>query len=95
MSVNVNLKPASNTSKWESIKSSDFAILEGTSEHPIPNGLYRIFIIIDQESSQRNIFIIPLFDGPFENSMFPYLLNNSPPPTISQKISKLNIDIEI
>jgi hypothetical protein len=95
MSVNVNLKPSTNVSKWESVKSGDFAMLEGTPEHPIPAGLYRIFIITDAETTQRNIFVVPLFDGPFDETMFPYMLNNFPLPTMTQKVGKVNIEVEI
>jgi hypothetical protein len=96
MSVNVNFKPSTNVSKWEAIKSGDFAVLEGTPEHPIPAGLYRVFIITEPEPpNHRNIFIVPLFEGPFEESMFPYMLNNFPLPTLVQKASRVSIDAEV
>lgn len=95
MSVSINIKSSTNVSKWESIKSGDFVMLEGTTEHPIPNGLYRIFIITDPELATRNIFVIPMFDGPFEESMFPYVLNNFPLPTLTQKINNISIDVEV
>lgn len=96
MSVNVNFKPSTNISKWESIKSGDFAVLEGTPEHPIPAGLYRAFIITESEPPNlRNIFIVPMFDGPFEESMFPYMLNNFPLPTLVQKANRVSIDAEV
>ena len=95
MSVNVNFKPSSNERKWESLKSGDFAVLEGTPEHPIPNGLYRVFTITDPEPPQpRNIFVVPMFEGPFNENMFPYMLNNLPLPILTQKINRVSIDAE-
>ena len=96
MSVNINFKPSTNISKWESIQSGDFVVLEGVSEHPIPNGLYRIFVFTEPEpSNHRNFFIIPMFDGPFEENMFPYMMSNFPLPTLIQKINKVSIDVEV
>jgi len=95
MSVNVNFKPSSNEKRWESLKSGDFAVLEGTPEHPIPNGLYRVFTITDPEPPQpRNIFVVPMFEGPFNENMFPYMLNNLPLPILTQKINRVSIDAE-
>ena len=104
MSVNINFRPPTNNSKWESVKSGDFVVLEGTPEHPIPQGLYRIFIITDIPTEaipilpHKNIFIIPMFDGPFDENMFPYMfpymLSNSLLPTLIQKINRINIEVE-
>jgi hypothetical protein len=94
--VNINYKQSTNVTKWESVKTGDFVMLEGTPEHPIPQGLYRIFIITEPEPpNPKSIFIVPLFDGPFENNMFPYLLNNFPLPTMVQKVNKVMIEAEV
>lgn len=96
MSVNVNFKPSTNESKWASLKSGDFAVLEGTPEHPIPQGLYRVFIITENEPPHhRNIFVVPLFDGPFAENMFPYMLNNFPLPTLIQQVIKITMEAEV
>lgn len=95
MNVNINYKQSTNITKWESVKTGDCVILEGTPEHPIPQGLYRVFIITEEITNIKNIFIVPLFEGPFADNMFPYMLNNIPLPTISQKINKITIDAEI
>jgi hypothetical protein len=105
MSVNVTIKPTSNISKWESLQSGDFAMLEGIPEHPIPNGLYRVFIVTETYPAiegKRNIFLIPMFDGPFEENAFPYILNafpyilnNFPLPIITQKVNGVTIDVEV
>lgn len=96
MSVNINFKPFTNEAKWVSLNSGDFVVLEGTPEHPIPAGLYRVFIITEPEPPHnKTIFVVPLFDGPFEGNMFPYMLNNFPLPTITQRVSKINIDVEV
>lgn len=96
MSVSVNFKPSTNESKWTALKSGDFVVLEGTQEHPIPNGLYRVFIVVEPEPPHhRTLFIVPLFDGPFQENMFPYILNNFPLPTLVQRVSKINIEAEV
>jgi hypothetical protein len=96
MSVNINFKPSSNESKWEYVKSGDFVILEGTPEHPIPNDLYRVFIISeDGPPAIRNVFIIPMSSGPFTENMFPYMLSAFPYPTIIQKVNAINIEVEV
>jgi hypothetical protein len=100
MSVNINFKPSTNNSKWETVKSGDFVVLEGTPEHPIPQGLYRVFIITEIPTEaiptppHKNIFVIPMFDGPFDENMFPYMLSNFPLPTLIQKINRINIEVE-
>lgn len=100
MSVNINFKPSTNNSKWETVKSGDFVVLEGTPEHPIPQGLYRVFIITEIPTEpiptlhHKNIFVIPMFDGPFNENMFPYMLSNFPLPTLIQKINRINIEVE-
>jgi hypothetical protein len=93
--VNINFKQSTNVTKWESVKTGDYVVLEGTPEHPIPQGLYRIFIITELETNKKSIFIVPLFEGPFENNMFPYLLDNFPLPTLVQKVNKVMIEAEV
>ena len=96
MSVNISFKPSTNESKWASLKSGDFVVLDGIPEHPIPNGLYRVFIITDAEPPHHRTFVIlPVFDGPFSENMFPYMLNNFPLPTIVHKVSKVSVDVEV
>jgi hypothetical protein len=96
MSIQINLHPSTNASKWESVKSGDFLVLDPVPEHPIPHGLYRIFIIGNEDESQgKTLFIIPMFDGPFEDNMFPYMIANPPPPTIVHKITKIKVDAEV
>ena len=96
MSVNINLKPSTNVSKWESVNSGDFLVLEGTPEHPIPSGLYRVFIIKNVEPPHnKDIFLIPIFEGPFADNMFPYVMSNLPLPTIVHKVNKINIEVEV
>jgi hypothetical protein len=92
MSVKINFKPSSNEAKWNLIKSGDFAVLEGTQENPIPQGLYRIFVAVD-EKQQKTYLLTPLFDGPFEDGMFPYMVTNMLPKLI-QPVSKLHIEAE-
>jgi len=94
--VNINFKQSTNVTKWEAVKTGDYVVLEGTPEHPIPQGLYRIFIITEpQPPNPRNIFIVPIFEGPFENNMFPYMLNNFPLPTLVHKVNKVLIEAEV
>lgn len=100
MSVNINFKPISNESKWKSIVNGDFVVIENSPNHPIPSGVYRVFIIpiditakVDIPFNQQFI-IIPMFDGPFEIGMFPYMANQ-PYPLIKQLINKINIEAEI
>jgi hypothetical protein len=96
MNVNINLKSPSNDSKWNSLQTGDFIIAEGTSEHPIPNGLYQVFIITDTNPNvPKTIIIVPIFDGPFNENMFPYMLPRSPFPILSQKVNNINIIAEV
>lgn len=96
MSVNINIKQITDNSKWETVNSGDFVILEGTPEHPIPHGLYRVFIISDSDSPlNKNIFIVPMFDGPFEGKMFPYVISNVPFPKIIHIVNHVNIEVKI
>ena len=100
MSVNINFKQPTNDSKWESVETGDYLLLEGTPNHPIPKGLYRIFIYISDvdptdNSNNKTVCLVPLFDGPFEPNMFPYMCPDINYPTIIQKINKVNIDAEV
>ena len=93
MSVNINFRPSSNDSKWDAVKNGDFAVLEGNPENPIPQGLYRIFIVSTDGGQIRVWVILPLFDGPFSEGMFPYMVN-IPPPKLVQTFNKLHIEVE-
>lgn len=100
MSVNINFRPTSNETRWNSIKNGDFAVVEGNNQHPIPMGLYRIFTIpaesqINPEVKQQNFLAIPMFDGPFQDGMFPYMISENPFPLIKQIVNKVHIDVEI
>lgn len=92
MSVNINLKQTSNEDRWLSIKSGDFAIIAGTNEHPIPEGLYRVFSVPTDDHSQW--FITPMFGESFEDGMFPYMVCN-PPPLIKQTVHRVHIEVEV
>ena len=94
MSVSINFKPSSNEDKWKTLKSGDFVFLENSTEHPIPIGLYRVFIIVgEEEPHDKNIFIVPMYDGDFGN-MFPYMVNTPPYPVMKHKVDHINIDVE-
>ena len=96
MSVNINFNETSNETKWNSIKNGDFAVIQGNTSHPIPSNLYRIFTVLDDETDQKVSFILlPMFDGPFQQNMFPYLIPTSAaPPIISKMIHKISINAE-
>jgi len=103
MSVNITVKQTNpiitNILKWKSVNSNDFVILEGSEKHPIPYGLYRIFIISDQELPPvKDIMAIPMFAGPFEENLFPYAIPLHPPeelPTIKQTINNITIEVNV
>lgn len=94
MSVNINIRQTSNETKWASIQNGDFAIIEGIPEHPLPNGLYRIFHT-PKEEAVNGYLLIPMFDGPFAENMFPYWLSEGPLPPIQQLVNKVHIEIEV
>ena len=95
MSVNININPVSNEAKWASLANGSFAIIEQTTDHPIPSGLYRIFVVnIRQASGVKEFIVIPMFEGPFNPDMFPYMITENPP-TIRQLVHKVNIDVEV
>lgn len=104
MSININFKPISNESKWKSIVNGDFVVIENSPTHPIPSGVYRIFIIpvnaenldpsISSFTLPKQFIIVPMFDGPFEIGMFPYIITQ-PYPNIKQLINKIHIEAEI
>lgn len=92
MSVNITYKSING---WDSVINGDFLILEGTTDHPIPKGLYRAFIITNESDDPPQTFcLIPMFDGPFEKNMFPYMLGDSFPKLIS-KVKSVNINAEV
>ena len=94
MSVNINIKPPTNESRWLSVASGDFLLIKGTSEHPIPDGLYRVFIV---KAESQSIFLTPLFDGDFPDNMFPYIFEQGIPdlPVITEKIHSVTIEIQL
>jgi hypothetical protein len=104
MSVNITYKPLTNEQKWNSLQNGSFAIVEGNQEHPIPNGLYRIFIMRDEEvvptepgeSPIVSYILVPMFDGPFVDGMYPYMLpiSNTMPPLL-HKINQILIDVDV
>lgn len=104
MSININYKSPTNLQKWNTLQNGTFAIIEGTQEHPFPKGLYRVFIMrnIDEppiepvEPDVVSYILIPMFDGPFEDGMFPYMLPvSNKMPEIINKISQVHIDVEL
>jgi len=96
MNVNINLKPSNNESKWNAIENGDYAVLASTPEHPLPNGLYRIFFVPAQENEPRNLCLMPLFDGPFTEGMFPMFVPAVLPlPKLIHKIIKITVEAEV
>lgn len=97
MSVNIKFKQVSNDTKWTTIQNGDFAIIEGDEKITIPNGLYRIFIVPSQTNNEpRIICLIPIFEGPFAEGLFPFFLPfQSPLPRLVQQVNKINIDAEV
>ena len=102
MNVNIKFLPVPNETKWIPIKNGDFAILGTNADNPIPEGLYRIFIVpkeneeivdIIYPESRDKYILIPMFDGPFPEGMFPYLLNKKTFPPIVNIANQINIEI--
>lgn len=92
MSVQINFRAAPDSQKWNSVQNGDYAILEGI----VPDGLYRIFIIPQQESGERVICLFPLFDGPFAEGLFPFFIDSKVGyPKLKHRISKVSIDVEV
>lgn len=92
MSVQINFRAAPDSQKWNSVQNGDYAILEGI----VPDGLYRIFIIPQQESGERVICLFPLFDGPFAEGLFPFFIDGKAGyPKLKHRISKVSIDVEV
>jgi hypothetical protein len=90
MSVNINIKPTSNDDKWAAMENGDFAILSGNKENPIPEGLYRVFMA---NAEKMEYFAIPMFEGPFEIGMYPYMIS-LPRPPLKCIINTVHIDIQ-
>lgn len=93
MSIIINIKESDPQTKWETIKNGDFVILEGNTKDPV-NGVFRVFTISSNQNESKKFIIVPIMDGPFEEGMYPYIIE-SPYPTISKIIQKINIEIEI
>lgn len=92
MSVNINFTPPSNVDKWKSVENGDFMFLKGTAIHPIPDGLYRIFLMEDKV--ENNIFIVPMFNGPFELNMFHHVFQiDLDSPLVIEKVKNISISI--
>lgn len=90
--IDIKLNPTSNESRWKSVKNGDFLLIEGTAEHPIPNGLYRAFIM------HNSYFLVPMFEYDFPADMFPYFIsteNNPTYPTIVNTVNKISIEVQI
>lgn len=96
MSVNVKFKQVSNDTKWSSIQNGDFAVLE-QGESGFPSGLYRLFLVPSQvETEPKTLCLIPMFDGPFAEGLFPFFIPFTPPfPRLVQKVNRINIDAEV
>lgn len=100
MSVNINFRPTSNATRWSSIKDGDFAILDGNQEHPIPSGLYRVFVMPADPQAEvaqpmPQFVLLPIFDGPFNPGTFPYIVSSAPLPEIKHLIHKVHVDVEV
>jgi hypothetical protein len=94
MSIQINYTPKTNESLWESVKNGSFVVIIGNEVHPLPEGLYRIFIVDEPE---KTWILIPMFDGEFAAGMFPYMMAGefNTFPTIKNLISKININAEV
>ena len=97
MSVNVKFtQTISNETKWQSIHNGDFSIIDGDEKFSIPNGLYRIFIVPSQTDDPKTICLVPMFEGPFAEGLFPFFIPFlSPLPHIANAVNKVNIDAEV
>jgi hypothetical protein len=96
MSVNINYKPPTNIQKWKTLQNGAFAIIEGNEPHPVPKGLYRIFLTNNEEMTGLIFILLPLFDGPFPDNMFPYMMPDGDNlPTIINNVSQIHIDVEL
>lgn len=96
MSVNINFRAAPESNKWDAIKNGDYAIIEGNDQTHIPNGLYRVFLIPQQETGTRVVCLFPLFEGPFADGLFPFFIDPAIGyPKLKHRISKVNIDVEV
>jgi hypothetical protein len=101
MSVNINFRQTTNETKWNGLKNGDFAVVEGNQQHPLPPGLYRVFKmdqevpLIDPNAKQYTYVLLPMFEGPFPEGMFPYMLTEGPFPTIKQIVTKVHIEVEV
>lgn len=99
MSVNINYKEPTNLLKWKTLQNGEFIIIEGNSFHPVPKGLYRVFILNPPEESfdsDTSYALLPLFDGPFDENLYPYMITNEENlPTIINKVSQIHIDVDM
>ncbi len=93
MSVKINFRAAPEAQKWATVQNGDYAILEGI----VPDGLYRIFLIPQQDTGEIVTCLFPLFDGPFAEGLFPFFLDPDTTgyPKLKHRISKINIDVEV
>jgi hypothetical protein len=93
MSVSLNIRHISNEDRWNALENGAFILLEGSSVHPIPSGLYRVFIMpSDHPGISKTWFLVPMGDGPFEVGFYPYGVESQPPP-LKQVISHVNIEV--
>lgn len=99
MSVNINYKETTNTEKWKTIQNGAYLVIEGNPTHPVPKGLYRVFIINPPEESSdtdKSFALFPLFDGPFPENLYPYMITDGENlPTILNKVSQIHIDVDL
>lgn len=99
MSVNINYKEATNVQKWKTLQNGSFVILEGNPTHPIPKGLYRVFVIDPPEEcvgANVSFALSPLFAGPFPENLYPYMITDEENlPTILNKVSQIHIDVDL
>jgi hypothetical protein len=51
--------------------------------------------LIDPNAKQYTYVLLPMFEGPFPEGMFPYMLTEGPFPTIKQIVTKVHIEVEV
>ena len=94
--ININYKPPTNTQRWKTLQNGSFAIIEGNATHPIPKGLYRIFLTNNEDNTNLVFILLPLFDGPFPQNLFPFMLqDDSDLPTIVNTVAQVHLDVEL
>lgn len=94
MSVEIKFRAAPEANKWASVSTGDFIIAEGTTEFPLINGMYRVFMV---PGNQEKVYcLFPLFDGPFEEGVYPLFINASQGfPKLKHRVAKVGLDVEV